>query len=39
MFRRMRAIETNRATKRLLSEQMANAGGSHYSKSWLGAQG
>ena len=39
MFRRMRAIETNRATKRLLSEQMANAGGSHYNKSSLGARG
>ena len=39
MFRRMGAIETNRATKRLLSEQMANAGGSHYNKSWLGARG
>ena len=30
MFRRTRAIETNRATKRLLSEQMAKARGSHY---------
>ena len=39
MFRRTRAIETNRATKRLLSEQMAKAGGSHYNKSRLGAQG
>jgi hypothetical protein len=36
MFRRTRAIETNRATKRLLSGQMAKAGGSHYNKSWLG---
>jgi hypothetical protein len=30
MFRRTRAIETNRATKRLLSQQMAKARGSHY---------
>ena len=30
MFRRTRAIETNRATKGLLSEQMAKARGSHY---------
>ena len=39
MFRRTRAIETNRATKRLLSEQMAKARGSHYNNSRLGARG